>query len=136
LRVAETAGVTGVVLPRHRSARITPTVAKAAAGAIEYLPIALVSGIPSALDRAARAGAWSVGLDEHGEQTVYDLAIADQPVVVALGAEGHGLARLTRDRCDIVVRIPMRGLLASLNVASAAAIVCHEIARRRAADAR
>jgi 23S rRNA (guanosine2251-2'-O)-methyltransferase len=131
LRAAETAGATGIVLPRHRSARVTPTVAKAAAGAIEYLPIALVSGIPATLDRAARSGVWSVGLDEHSEQSVFDLGVADQRVIVVLGAEGHGLARLTRDRCDVAVRIPMHGMLASLNVASAAAIVCHEIARRR-----
>jgi 23S rRNA (guanosine2251-2'-O)-methyltransferase len=136
LRAAETAGATGVVLPRHRSARVTPTVAKAAAGAIEYLPIALVGGIPATLERAARAGVWSVGVDERSEQSVYDLAVADQRVIVALGAEGHGLARLTRDRCDVAVRIPMHGMLASLNVANAAAIVCHEIARRREVSAR
>ncbi len=131
LRVAETAGVTGIVLPRHRSARITPTVAKAAAGAIEYLPIALVSGIPAALGSAARAGVWSVGLDESGEQSIFGLTVADQPIVVVLGAEGSGLSRLTRDRCEVVARIPMRGMLASLNVSTAAAIACHEIARQR-----
>ena len=137
MRVAETAGATGIVVPRHRAARITPTVAKAAAGAIEYLPVALVSGIPAALERASRAGVWSVGLDEHAPQRVGELAVADQRIVVVLGAEGRGLARLTRDRCDITVRIPMHGMLESLNVASAAAVVCHEIARRRVAhDAR
>jgi 23S rRNA (guanosine2251-2'-O)-methyltransferase len=134
MRVAETAGATGVVLPRHRSARVTPTVAKAAAGAIEYVPIALVSGIPAALDRARRAGVWSVGLDEHASQSVDDLTVADQRLVVVLGAEGSGLSRLTRDRCDVVVRVPMRGMLDSLNVATAAAVVCHVVARDR--DAR
>jgi 23S rRNA (guanosine2251-2'-O)-methyltransferase len=132
LRVAETAGVTGVILPRHRSARITPTVAKAAAGAIEYLPMALVSGIPAALSSASRAGVWSVGLDERGDQSVFSLSVADQPIVVVFGAEGQGLARLTRDRCEVVAHIPMHGMLASLNVSTAAAIACHEIARGRA----
>jgi 23S rRNA (guanosine2251-2'-O)-methyltransferase len=131
MRVAETAGATGIIVPRHRAARVTATVAKAAAGAIEYLPIALVSGIPAALDRASRAGVWSVAVDERAEQSVYELSVADQRIVVVLGAEGRGLARLTRDRCDVAVRIPMRGLLDSLNVATAAAVVCHEIARGR-----
>jgi 23S rRNA (guanosine2251-2'-O)-methyltransferase len=133
MRVAETAGATGIVLPRHRSARVTPVVAKAAAGAIEYLPIALVSGIPAALERAARVGAWSIGVDEHADQSVDALTVADQPIVVVLGAEGRGIARLTRQRCDLTLRIPMHGMLESLNVAAAAAVVCHEIARARTA---
>jgi 23S rRNA (guanosine2251-2'-O)-methyltransferase len=132
MRAAETAGATGIVLPRHRSARVTPVVAKAAAGAIEYLPIASVSSLPAALERAGRAGLWSVGLDERGERSIFDLELADQPIVLVLGAEGRGLARLTRERCDVLVRIPMRGHVASLNVASAAALACHEIAHRRA----
>jgi 23S rRNA (guanosine2251-2'-O)-methyltransferase len=119
------------VLPRHRAARVTPTVAKSAAGAIEYLPVALVSGVPAMLERAQRAGVWSVAVDEHAQQSVDDLTVADQRIVVVLGAEGHGLARLTRERADVGVRIPMYGQLASLNVATAAAVVCHEIARRR-----
>jgi 23S rRNA (guanosine2251-2'-O)-methyltransferase len=131
LRVAETAGVTGVVLPRHRSARLTPAAVKAAAGAIEYLPIAAASGVPSVLDRAARAGVWSVGLDAGGTADVFSLDVADRPLVVVLGAEGRGLSRLARERCDLVAGIPMRGALESLNVATAAAIACHAIARRR-----
>jgi 23S rRNA (guanosine2251-2'-O)-methyltransferase len=132
LRTAEACGATGVILPRHRSAHITPTVAKAAAGAIEYLPIALVAGIPAALERAAREKVWSVGLDGGSEQTIDDLAVATEPIVVVLGAEGRGLSRLTRDRCDLVVSIPMRGKIASFNVSAAAAIVLHEVAHRRA----
>jgi 23S rRNA (guanosine2251-2'-O)-methyltransferase len=131
MRSAETAGATGLVIARHRSAHVTPAVAKTAAGAIEYLPIALVGGIPAALERAARAGCWSVGLDESGDRSLFDLDLADQPIVVVLGAEGRGLARLTRERCDILVRIPMRGRVASLNVAAAATLACHEVARRR-----
>lgn len=131
IRAAETAGATGLVLPRHRAARVTATVAKAAAGAIEHVPIALVSGIPAALERAGRAGCWSVGLDERGDESLFDLALADQRIVVVLGAEGRGLARLTRERCDVLVHIPMRGHIESLNVAAAAALACHEVARRR-----
>jgi len=131
LRSAETAGVTGVIVPRHRAARVTPVVAKAAAGAIEHVPIALVGGIPNALERAARAGCWTVGLDERGDRSIFELDLAGQPIVVVLGAEGKGLARLTRERCDVLVQIPMYGRVASLNVSAAATLACHEIARRR-----
>ena len=132
-RAAETAGATGLVLPRHRSARITPVVAKVAAGAIEHLPIALVGGIPTALDRARRAGCWTIGLDASADdRSLFDLELADQSLVLVLGSEGRGLARLTSARCDVLVSIPMRGAIASLNVAAAAALACHEIARRRA----
>ena len=131
LRTGECAGVTGVVLPRHRSARITPTVAKAAAGAIEHLPMATVSGIPKALGELADAGVWSVGLDVAADATVYDMNVADGPLALVLGAEGRGLSRLARDRCDLVVTIPLQGVLGSLNVAAATAVACFEVARRR-----
>jgi len=132
-RVAETAGATGIVLPRHRSAHVTPVVAKAAAGAIEHLPIALVAGIPGALERASRAGCWTIGLDaDAADRSLFDLELADQPLVLVFGSEGRGLARLTTARCDVLVSIPMRGAIASLNVSAAAALACHEIARRRA----
>ncbi|MGO9877514.1 MAG: 23S rRNA (guanosine(2251)-2'-O)-methyltransferase RlmB [Acidimicrobiia bacterium] len=131
-RAAETAGATGLVLPRHRSARITAVVAKAAAGAIEHLPIALTGGIPTALERARRAGCWTIGLDVAADRSLYDLELADQPLVLVLGSEGRGLARLTSARCEVLVSIPMRGAIASLNVSAAAALACHEIARRRA----
>jgi 23S rRNA (guanosine2251-2'-O)-methyltransferase len=131
VRSAETAGATGVVVPRHRAARVTPAVTKAAAGAIEHVPFALVAGIPAALERAARAGCWTVGLDERGDRSLFALDVADQRIVLVLGAEGRGLARLTRERCDLLVRIPMHGALESLNVAAAAALACHEVARRR-----
>jgi 23S rRNA (guanosine2251-2'-O)-methyltransferase len=131
LRSAETAGATGAILPRHRSASVTPVVTKTAAGAIEYLPIAVVGGIPSMLDAARRAGCWTVGLDEHGDLPLFDLELADQRLVLVLGAEGRGLARLTRERCDVLVRIPMLGHVASLNVSAAATLACHEVARRR-----
>jgi 23S rRNA (guanosine2251-2'-O)-methyltransferase len=132
-RVAETAGATGIVLPRHRSAHVTPVVAKAAAGAIEHVPIALVAGIPAALERASRAGCWTIGLDaDAADRSLFDLELADQPLMLVFGSEGRGLARLTSARCDVLVSIPMRGAIASLNVSAAAALACHEIARRRA----
>lgn len=131
LRSAEGAGVTGAVLPKRRSAHLSPAACKAAAGAAEYVPIGLVPGIPALLERASRAGVWVVGLDGDGDLDVFDLELADQPLVAVFGAEGRGLARLTRDRCDVLCRIPMAGRLESLNVSAAAAVACFEIARRR-----
>ncbi len=131
MRTAETAGATGIVLARHRAVGITPAVTKAAAGAIEYLPVAFVSGIAGMLERATRAGVWCVGLDADGDTSVFDLPVADQPLVLVLGAEGRGLSRLVRTRCEVVASIPMYGSIASLNVSAAAAIACAEVARRR-----
>jgi 23S rRNA (guanosine2251-2'-O)-methyltransferase len=131
LRTAEVAGVTGVVLPRHRAAHVTPTVAKAAAGAIEYLPIALVSGLPAALATMAGAGVWTVGLDPSADAPLWDLTLGTEPVAVVLGAEGTGLSRLTAERCDVRLSIPHVGQVDSLNVAAAGALAMFEVARRR-----
>lgn len=131
LRAADTAGVTGVIVPRHRAARLTPAAVKAAAGAVEHVPVASVAGIPALLERARRAGVWTVGLDADGEASVFDLPVATGRLLVVLGAEGSGLARLTRDRCDVIARIPLHGALESLNVASAAAVATHALAHQR-----
>lgn len=132
LRTAECAGVTGVVLPRHRAAHVTPTVTKAAAGAVEHLRIALVAGLPAAMKTLQDAGIWTVGLDAGGPTALHDLTVADEPVALVLGAEGAGLSRLVRERCDTVVSIPLHGVLDALNVSAAAAVACFEITRRRA----
>ncbi|HUY67564.1 MAG TPA: 23S rRNA (guanosine(2251)-2'-O)-methyltransferase RlmB [Acidimicrobiales bacterium] len=132
LRSAECAGVTGIVLPRHRSAHLSPTAAKAAAGAIEYLPMALVAGVPAALRQLSEAGVWTVGLAGGAGLALYDLALGDQPVALVLGSEGAGLAALTRKRCDALASIPQHGSLSSLNVSTAGAIACFDVARQRA----
>ena len=132
LRSAEAAGATGAVLPRHRAVHVTPTVAKAAAGAVEHVPLAVVPGIPAALARAKELGCWVVGLAEDGDQSVFDgLPVADEAIIVVVGAEGAGLSRLARARCDLVVSIPMKGRLASLNVSAAGALALFEVSRRR-----
>jgi 23S rRNA (guanosine2251-2'-O)-methyltransferase len=131
LRVAGAAGATGVVVPRRRSALRTPAAVKAAAGAVEHVRVAPVAGIPAALERARRAHVWTVGLDAGAPTSVFDLDLADQPLVAVLGAEGRGLGRLTRARCDVLASIPMPGPVDSLNVAAAAAVVCFEVVRRR-----
>ena len=131
LRTAECAGVTGVVLPRHRSARITPTVAKAAAGAVEHLPFAVVGGIPAALRTLSSRDVWTVGLDAAGSRPLHELDLSGEAVALVLGSEGRGLSRLVAQRCDVLASIPLRGTLGSLNVSAAAAVACFEIARRR-----
>lgn len=131
LRTAECAGVTGVVLPKHRAVHVTATVTKAAAGAVEHLPMALVPGVPNALRALKEAGVWTVGLDADARGTIFELDLAAEPVALVLGAEGRGLSRLARERCDVVTRIPQRGALSSLNVAAAGAVACFEVARRR-----
>jgi 23S rRNA (guanosine2251-2'-O)-methyltransferase len=131
LRTAEGAGVTGVVLPRHRSVHVTPTVTKAAAGAVEHVPMALVGGLPTAITQMREAGIWVVGLDADAEAPLFGMPLATDPVCLVVGAEGAGLSRLVRQRCDLVVSIPLKGQLGSLNVSVSAAVACYEIVRRR-----
>jgi len=131
MRSALGAGASGVVLGRHRSARLTPAAVKAAAGAVEHLPVALVTGIPAALRELSAAGVWTVGLDADAETGLWDLRVASEAVAVVLGGEGRGLARLTRDVCELAVSIPLTGPLGSLNVSVAAALACFEVARGR-----
>jgi 23S rRNA (guanosine2251-2'-O)-methyltransferase len=133
LRSALGAGVTGIVLPKHRSAHVTPTVAKAAAGAIEHLDFALVPGIPSALERLSRLKVWSVGLAADGDADLDEVQVLTEPVALVLGAEGSGLSSLTRARCDVVARIELRGPVESLNVSAAGAVACFAVSRARRA---
>jgi len=136
LRSAECAGVNGVVLPRHRSARLSPTVAKTAAGAIEHLRFAVVGGIPAALLQMTELGVWSVGLAGESPQSLYDLPLGDGPIALVVGSEEKGLAPLVRRRCDAVVSIPQHGSLPSLNVGVAGAVAAFEVARQRGTTTR
>ena len=131
LRAALTAGATGAVLPRARTARLGATVAKAAAGALEHLPICAVAGIPTALERARRRAVWTVGLDEDGGHDVFVLPCAAERLMLVFGGEGRGLGRLTRQRCDLLARIPTTGPIRSLNVAAAVAVATHAVAHCR-----
>lgn len=131
LRSAECAGVTGVILPKHRAVHLSPTVTKAAAGAIEHLPMGLVAGLPAAITRLRELGVWVVGLDGAADDSLFDLNLATEPVALVMGSEGKGLSRLVAQRCDSVVSIPLRGALGSLNVSAAGTLACYEVARRR-----
>jgi 23S rRNA (guanosine2251-2'-O)-methyltransferase len=132
IRTCDAAGVTGVLLPRHRAVHLTPTVAKSAAGAVEYVPMALVPGLPAALRQLTERGIWIVGLDDGADRELYDMgALATEPICLVLGAEGAGLSRLVRERCDSIVGIPMAGHVSSLNVSAAAAVSLYEVSRLR-----
>jgi 23S rRNA (guanosine2251-2'-O)-methyltransferase len=131
LRSAECAGVGGVVLPRHRSARLSATVTKTAAGAIEHLSFAVVGGVPTALQELRDLGVWSIGLAGEADQSLYDLPLGDGPVALVVGSEEKGLAPLVRRRCDALAAIPQHGTLPSLNVGVAGAVACFEVARQR-----
>ena len=132
LRSADGAGVTGVVVPRHRAARISPSVTKTAAGAIEYLTFADVGGIPAAIDQMNKAGVLTVGLAGESKDSIYDLDLGSIPVAIVVGGEEKGLAALTRKRCQAVVSIPQLGKISSLNASVALSIAAFEVARQRA----
>jgi 23S rRNA (guanosine2251-2'-O)-methyltransferase len=134
LRSADGAGVTGVVLPRHRSARISPSVTKTAAGAIEYLTFSDVGGIPSAIDQLNRAGVLTVGLAGESKDSLYKLDLGGGPVAIVVGGEEKGLSALTRKRCATVVSIPQVGRISSLNAGVAVSVAAFEVARQRRAS--
>ena len=130
LRVADAAGVHAVIAPKDRAAGIGATVAKVASGAVETMPYYMVTNLARTLDDLKERDIWIVGADERAPTSFYE---ADLPASVAwvLGAEGEGMRRLTRERFDVLVRIPMQGSVASLNVSVASGICLFESRRRR-----
>ena len=132
LRSCEGAGVDAVILPRHRAVHITPSAAKASAGAVEYLTMCLTPGLPTAIQLMRDANVWVVGLDDAADKPIFGLRdLAREHICLVLGAEGPGLSRLVRERCDLIVSIPMLGALSSLNVSAAAALATYEVVRAR-----
>ncbi|HYC13981.1 MAG TPA: 23S rRNA (guanosine(2251)-2'-O)-methyltransferase RlmB [Stellaceae bacterium] len=130
LRSAAAFGARAVVLPEHGTPPVSAALAKAASGALEQVPLIRVTNLARALDLLKEAGFWSVGLEESGEKMIAELDLGGR-VALVLGAEGEGLRRLTRERCDFLARLPTSGPIASLNVSNAAAIALYEVARRR-----
>jgi 23S rRNA (guanosine2251-2'-O)-methyltransferase len=130
LRVANGAGAHAVVAPKDRAAGLNPTVSKVASGAAEATPYIMVTNLARTLAELKERNIWIVGADERAEKTLY---AADLPESIAwvLGAEGEGMRRLTRESCDLLVKIPMRGTVESLNVSVSAGICLYESARRR-----
>lgn len=130
-RSALAAGLTGMVVSARRAAPLSAATFKAAAGALEHLSVAIVHSIPEALRRLEDRGLWVVGLDSEGPQSLFGLDLLTEPVAMVVGAEGGGLAELTRKRCDVLVRIPMATDTESLNASVSAALAAFEIMRVR-----
>jgi len=130
LRVANAAGVHAVVAPKDRAAGISAAVSKVASGAAEVTPYIMVTNLARTIDELKEREIWVVGTDERAEQSLYQ---ANLPEAIAwvLGAEGEGMRRLTREKCDLLVRIPMAGTVGSLNVSVAAGVCLFESVRRR-----
>jgi len=134
LRTADAAGVSAVVMPKDRAAGISPTVRKVASGAAESVPCAQVTNLARCLRRLQQAGLWLVGLDGEAEQSLFELDMSG-PLGLVLGAEGHGLRRLTRTHCDYLAALPMRGRVESLNISVATGISLYEALRQRGPNA-
>jgi len=129
VRTAHAAGASAVLIPERRAAGLNETVAKAAAGALEHLPVVRIGNVNQALEELKTRGFWIYGLDERASQLHTEIDYA-RPTVFVLGGEGHGLHEMVKKHCDLLVRIPMAGAIASLNVSVAAGIVLFEWRRR------
>lgn len=130
IRTADSAGVHGIIIPKRRAVGLTSVVAKASAGAIEYVPVARVSNIGQTIDLLKKNGIWVVGTDASGEQRHYKKDLTG-PIAIVTGSEGEGISRLVKDKCDFIVKIPMKGKVSSLNASVSAALVMYEIVRQR-----
>lgn len=130
VRTAETAGAHGVIIPKRRSASLSFSVAKTAAGALEYVPVARVANLPGTIDDLKKRGLWIYGADMDGVcwcQQDYKGAVG-----LVIGSEGNGIGRLVKEKCDFIVSLPMKGKITSLNASVAAGIMMYEISRQKA----
>jgi len=130
IRSAECAGVHGIILPKRRSAALNATVAKVAAGALEYVNVARVTNLVQTLRTLKNEGLWVIGADMDGETNFHDADLTG-PIALVIGSEGEGLSRLVKNECDLMVKIPMKGKISSLNAGVAAGIMIFEILRQR-----
>ncbi|WP_371376731.1 23S rRNA (guanosine(2251)-2'-O)-methyltransferase RlmB [Sporomusa aerivorans] len=130
LRTADATGVHGVLIPKRRSCPLTQTVAKTSAGAIEHVPVARIGNISQTLKSLKKQGLWVVGADMDGDKNYYEADLSG-PIVVVVGSEGQGMGRLTKEACDFVVRIPMKGKITSLNASVACSLLLYEALKQR-----
>ncbi len=130
LRTADAAGATAVVAPRDRAVGLTPVARKVAAGAAESVPFVQVTNLARTLGRLKEAGVWVVGTEAEAQRGLHEADLKG-PLAVVMGAEGTGMRRLTREACDFTVRLPMHGIVESLNVSVATGIVLYEVLRQR-----
>lgn len=130
IRSAECAGAHGVIIPKRRSVGLTAVVAKASAGAVEYMKVAKVTNINATISELKEKGVWIFGTAAEGSIPMYqaDLTV---PAAIVIGSEGDGMSRLVRKNCDVTVNIPMKGQITSLNASAAASILLYEAVRQR-----
>lgn len=130
IRTAECCGATAVLIPKRHTAPINATVAKTSAGALESIPLVQVGNVAQTIEELKKQGFWVLGAHMEGQQTLYQADLTS-PLVLVIGNEGKGLSRLTKERCDFLVTIPMYGRINSLNASVAAAILMYEAVRQR-----
>ena len=130
LRTAECAGAHGVIIPKRRSVGLTATVAKASAGAMEYMKVAKVTNIAATIRELKEKGVWVFGTAAEGSEVMYRADLTGSTAIV-IGNEGDGISRLVREQCDVMVHIPMSGRISSLNASNAASILLYEAVRQR-----
>lgn len=133
LRTADCTGAHGVIVPKRRSAAVTATVSKTSAGAVEYVPVARVSNLAQTIDRLKEEGIWVVGTDVNAAEPVFGNGVFTGPVAIVIGNENKGMGRLIREKCDVLVKLPMEGRINSLNASVAAGVVMYEVLRGRMA---
>ncbi len=131
LRTAEIVGVHGVVIPKRRAVRVTPAVVNASAGATEHLLVAQVTNLARTLEELKPQGLWIVGLEDVPQAQPYDQSDLKMPLVLVVGSEGQGMHRLVKETCDLLIKLPMRGKIGSLNAAVAGSIALYEVWRQR-----
>ncbi|ASA97280.1 MULTISPECIES: 23S rRNA (guanosine(2251)-2'-O)-methyltransferase RlmB [Anoxybacillus] len=130
MRTADAVGAHGIIIPKRRSVGLTATVAKASTGAIEYVPVARVTNLARTVDELKERGVWIFGTDAKGTQDYRQLD-GVIPLALIIGSEGKGISRLLRDKCDVLVRLPMIGHVTSLNASVAASLLMYEVYRKR-----
>jgi 23S rRNA (guanosine2251-2'-O)-methyltransferase len=130
LRTADAAGVDAVVVPKDKSAALTPVVRKVACGAADVIPLVQVTNLARTLRDLQQAGVWIVGTAGEAENNIYDCKLIG-PMALVMGAEGKGMRRLTREHCDELIKLPMAGSVSSLNVSVATGVCLYEIVRQR-----
>ncbi|MGI6452840.1 MAG: 23S rRNA (guanosine(2251)-2'-O)-methyltransferase RlmB [Syntrophomonadaceae bacterium] len=131
IRSAESAGVHGIIIPRHGSAEVTGAVVKASAGAVEHVLLARETNLVSVIQRLKESGVWIIGADMKGVTDYFKTSLPES-IALVIGGEGRGIRRLVKEHCDFLVRIPMKGRIESLNASVAAALLLYEVVRQRA----
>jgi len=133
LRSAEATGAHGIIIPKRRSAGLTPTVAKTSAGAIEYMSVAKVANLSDAISKLKKQNIWVIGIESEGK-TSYIKFDFKMPIAIVIGSEGKGISRLVKENCDELLSIPMKGKITSLNASIAAAVVMYEVLKQRSGN--